>query len=69
MQLEEDPSNTPELWEGPLPVPRPTSPFKQIPVEDIMEDLLIEPQTPNPEPETDYPADLYMEENLEPELL
>jgi hypothetical protein len=27
MQLD-DPSNTPDLWEGPLPVPWPTSPFK-----------------------------------------
>jgi hypothetical protein len=65
MQLD-DPSNTPELWEGPLPVPRPTSPFKRTPVEDITEDLLIEPQTPNPEPEAEYPEDLYMEETLEP---
>jgi hypothetical protein len=46
MQLD-DPSNTPELWEGPLPVPRPTSPFKRTPIEDITEDLLIEPRTPN----------------------
>jgi hypothetical protein len=65
MQLD-DPSNTPDLWEGPLPVPQPTSPFKRTPVEDITEDLLIEPRTPNPEPETEYPEDLYMEENLEP---
>jgi hypothetical protein len=65
MQLD-DPSNMPDLWEGPLPVPRPTSPFKRTPVEDITEDLLIEPQTPNPEPEVEYPEDLYMEENLEP---
>jgi hypothetical protein len=66
MQLD-DPSNTPDLWEGPLPVPRPTSPFKRTPVEDITEDLLIEPRTPNPEPEIDYPDDLYMEENIRPE--
>jgi hypothetical protein len=66
MQLD-DPSNMPDLWEGPLPVPQPTSPFKRTPVEDITEDLLIEPRTPNPEPEMDYPDDLYMEENLEPE--
>jgi hypothetical protein len=65
MQLD-NPSNTPDLWEGPLPVSRPTSPFKQTPVEDITEDLLIEPQTPNPEPEIEYPDDLYMEEKLEP---
>jgi hypothetical protein len=65
MQLD-DPSNTPELWEGPLPVPRPTSPLKRTPVEDITEDLLIEPRTPNPEPEAEYPEDLYMEETLEP---
>src|SRR5580693_5583411 len=64
MQLD-DPSNTPELWEGPLPVPRPTSPFKRTPVEDITEDLLIEPRTSNPEPANDYPDDLYMEENQE----
>jgi hypothetical protein len=67
MQLA-DPTTTPELWEGSLPVPQPTSPFKRIPVEDITEDLLIEPQTPNPEPEENYPDDLYMEEILEPEL-
>ena len=42
MQLD-DPSNTPDLWEGPLPVPRPTSLFKRTPVEDITEDLLIKP--------------------------
>jgi hypothetical protein len=63
MQLD-DPSNTPDLWEGPLPVPQPTSPFKRTSVEDITEDLLIEPRTLNPELETD---DLYREENLEPE--
>jgi hypothetical protein len=66
MQLD-DPSNTPDLWEGPLPVPRPISPIKRTHIEDITEDLLIEPRTPNPEPETDYPDDLYTEENLEPE--
>jgi hypothetical protein len=66
MQLA-DPTTTPELWEGPLPVPWPTSPFKQTPIENITEDLLIEPRTPNPEPEEVYPDDLYMEEVLEPE--
>jgi hypothetical protein len=63
MQLD-DPSNTPDLWEGPLPVPRPTSPVKRTPIEEITEDLLIEPRTPNPEPETNYPDDLYMEEDI-----
>jgi hypothetical protein len=65
MQLMENPSNTPDIWEGPLPAPRTASPRKQIPVENITEDLLIEPRTPNPEEE--YRDDLYMEENLEPE--
>jgi hypothetical protein len=66
MQLE-DPSTTPELWEGPLPVPRPQTPKKQTPIEDITEDVFIKPQTQNPEPEA-YPDDLYMEEEiLEPE--
>jgi hypothetical protein len=63
MQLD-DPSNTPDLWEGPLPVPWTVSPIKQTPVEDITEDLLIKPQTPNLEPETKYPDDLYMEEDV-----
>jgi hypothetical protein len=67
MQLE-DPSTTPELWEGPLPVPRPQTPKKQTPIEDITEDVFIEPRTPNPEPEETYPDDLYMEEEIpEPE--
>jgi hypothetical protein len=42
MQLD-NPSNTPDLWEGPLPVPWPISPVKRTPIEDITEDLLIEP--------------------------
>jgi hypothetical protein len=42
MQLE-DPSTTPELWEGPLPVPQPQTPSKQTPIEDITEDIFIEP--------------------------
>jgi hypothetical protein len=68
MQLE-DPSTTPELWEGPLPVPRPQTPKKQTPIEDITEDVFIEPQTPNPEPEEPYLDDLYMEEEIpEPEI-
>jgi hypothetical protein len=63
----EDLSTTPELWEGPLPVPRPQTPKKQTPIEDITEDVFIKPQTQNPEPEA-YPDDLYMEEEiLEPE--
>jgi hypothetical protein len=67
MQLA-DPSTTPELWEGPLPVPRPQTPSKQTPIEDITEDVFIEPRTPNPEPEEAYPDDLYMEEEIpEPE--
>jgi hypothetical protein len=33
-------------------------------VEDITEDLLIEPRTPNQEPETEYPDNLYMEEDV-----
>jgi hypothetical protein len=49
----------PDLWEGPLSVPQPISPFKRIPMKDITEDLLIEPQTPNPEPEEDYPDNCY----------
>jgi hypothetical protein len=61
MQLA-DPSTTPELWEGPLPVPQPQTPSKQTPIEDITEDVFIEPRTPNPEPEEPYPDDLYMEE-------
>jgi hypothetical protein len=63
MQLA-DPSTTPELWEGPLPVPRPQTPSKQTPIEDITEDVFIEPRTPNPEPEEAYPDDLYMEEEI-----
>jgi hypothetical protein len=67
MQLA-DPSTTPELWEGPLPVPRPHTPSKQAPIEDITENVFIEPRTPNPEPEETYPDDLYMEEEIpEPE--
>jgi hypothetical protein len=67
MQLA-DPSTTPELWKGPLPVPRPQTPTKQTPIEDITEDVFIEPRTPNPEPEEAYPDDLYMEEEIpEPE--
>jgi hypothetical protein len=63
----EDPSTTPELWEGPLPVPRPQTLKKQTPIEDITEDVFIKPRTQNPEPEA-YPDDLYMEEEiLEPE--
>ena len=58
MQLA-DPSTTPELWEGPLPVPRPQTPKKQTPIEDITEDIFIEPRTPNPEPEELYPDDSY----------
>jgi Reverse transcriptase (RNA-dependent DNA polymerase) len=66
MQL--DPSTTPKLWEGPLPVPRPQTPSKQTPIEDITEDVFIEPRTLNPEPEEAYPDDLYMEEEIpEPE--
>jgi hypothetical protein len=66
MQLA-DPSTTPELWEGPLPVPRSQTPSKQTPIEDITEDVFIEPRTPNPELEETYPDDLYMEEEvLEP---
>jgi hypothetical protein len=66
MQLE-DPSTTPELWEGPLPVPRPQTP-KKTPIEDITENIFIKPRTLNPEPEETYPDDLYMEEEiLEPE--
>jgi hypothetical protein len=42
MQLA-DPSTTPELWEGPLPVPRPQTPSKQTPIGDITEDVFIEP--------------------------
>jgi hypothetical protein len=42
-----DPSTTPELWEGPLPVPRSQTPSKQTPIEDITEDVFIKPQTPN----------------------
>jgi hypothetical protein len=42
MQLA-DPSMTPELWEGPLPVPRPQTPSKKTPIEDITEDVFIEP--------------------------
>jgi hypothetical protein len=38
----EDPSNTPDLWEGPLSIPRTTTPMKRF-IEDIMEDVLIEP--------------------------
>jgi hypothetical protein len=63
MQLA-DPSTTPELWEGPLPVPRPQTPSKQTPIEDITEDVFIEPRTLNPEPEETYPDDLYMEEEI-----
>jgi hypothetical protein len=63
MQLA-DPSTTPELWEGPLPVPRLPTPSKQTPIEDITEDVFIEPRTPNPEPEEAYPDDLYMEEEI-----
>jgi hypothetical protein len=63
MQLE-DPSTTPELWEGPLPVPRPQTPKKQTPIEDITEGVFIEPRTPNPEPEETYPDDLYMEKEI-----
>jgi hypothetical protein len=59
-----DPSTTPELWEGPLPVPRPQTPSKQTPIEDITEDVFIEPRTSNPEPEEAYPNDLYMEEEI-----
>jgi hypothetical protein len=67
MQLA-DPSTTPKLWEGPLPVPRPPTPTKQTPIEDITEDVFIEPRTPDPEPEETYPNDLYMEEEIpEPE--
>jgi Retroviral aspartyl protease len=67
MQLE-NLSTTPELWEGPLPVPRPQTPKKQTLIEDITEDVFIEPRTPNPEPEEAYPDDLYMEEEVpEPE--
>jgi hypothetical protein len=62
-------SMTPELWEGPLPVPRPQTPSKQTPIEDISEDIFIEPRTLNPEPEETYPDDLYMEEIPEQELL
>jgi hypothetical protein len=66
MQLD-DPSTTPELWEGPLPVPRPQTP-KKTPIEDITENVFIEPRTPNPEPEETYPDDLYMKEEIpEPE--
>jgi hypothetical protein len=46
MQLE-DLSTTPELWEGPLPVPQPQTPKKQTPIEDITEDVFIGPRTPN----------------------
>jgi hypothetical protein len=67
MQLA-DPSTTPELWEGPLPVPRPPTPSKQTPIEDITEDVFIEPRTLNPEPEELYPDHLYIEEEIpEPE--
>jgi hypothetical protein len=64
-----DPSTTPELWEGPLPIPQPQTPSKQTPIEDITEDVFIEPCTLNPEPEETYPNDLYMEEAPEPEPL
>jgi hypothetical protein len=46
MQLE-DPSTTPELWEGPLPVPQTQTPKKQTPIEDITENVFIESQTLN----------------------
>jgi hypothetical protein len=68
MQLR-DPSNTPELWEGPLPVPQPSTPSQQTPIKDITEDIFIEPCTLNPEPKETYPDDLYMEEAQEPEPL
>jgi hypothetical protein len=67
MQLA-DPSTTPELWEGPLPVPQPQTPKKQTPIEDITEDVFIKPRMLNPEPEETYPDDLYMEEAPEPEI-
>jgi hypothetical protein len=63
-----DPSTTPELWEGPLPVPRPQTTSKQTPIEDITEGIFIEPHTLDPEPEETYPDDLYMEEVLEPDI-
>ena len=33
-----------------------------------MEDILIKPQTPTPEPEEAYPEDLYMDTNLDSDL-
>jgi hypothetical protein len=68
MQLA-DPSMTPELWEGPLSVPQPLTPSKQTLIEDITENVFIEPCTLNPEPEETYPDNLYMEEVPKPEPL
>jgi hypothetical protein len=64
-----NPSSTPDLWEGPLPVPQPQTPNKWTPIGDITENVFIKPHTPNPEPEETYLDDLYMEEVPELEQL
>jgi hypothetical protein len=66
MQLD-DPSNTPDIWKGPLPIPQPTTPACKSLIKDITEDILIEPQTLNTELEVPYPEDLYMDINLDPD--
>jgi hypothetical protein len=58
----EYPHNTPDLWEGPLPVP-----YKKLkmPITSIMEDVFIEPHTLPSHPvemaQEEYPDDLYMD--------